>query len=306
VNLRTPTEADAPAVFDLVEARDRLDLGFPDFTFDDLIETWRASDFDLSADAALIEDHDGRIVAYADVVRHGGVITIAPGHDGQGADRRLLVWSEQRERTRGNRVHRQRIAATNQPARQLLLDAGYAYARFTARMVLPLSSVEQPPAVPSGLQLRTPDPLRDGGEMHALDALAFGGAPDYVPESLSEFTEEHLQAHDHDSSLGCIAVADGRVVGFIVSRRWTVENVGYVSILAVHPDYQRRGIGTAMLRRAFSLYGAAGLAEAQLTVASDNPGARGLYERLGMLERFRYEVYERPLDFGRAPPDSTL
>jgi len=306
VNLRPPTEADAPAVFAVIAARDRADLGFPDSTLEDLNETWGASDFDLAADAALIEDHDGQIVAYADVERQGAVIAIAPVHDGRGADRRLLVWSEERERSRGHRVHRQRIAASNAPARQLLLDAGYAHARHIARMVLPLSRAEPPPSVPSGVQLRIPDPVRDGVEIHALDALAFGGDPGYVPESLSEFTGEHLHGYDHDPSLGCIAIADGRTAGFIVSRRWMEENAGHVSILAVHPDYQRRGIGTAMLRKVFSAYAAVGLGEAQLTVASDNPHARRLYERLGMRERFRYDVYERPLDSKRVPAESAL
>ena len=45
---------------------------------------------------------------------------------------------------------------------------------------------------------------------------------------------------------------------------------------------------------ALARFGEAGLREAQLGVASTNPGARGLYERAGMRPRFSVDVYERP------------
>lgn len=42
-------------------------------------------------------------------------------------------------------------------------------------------------------------------------------------------------------------------------------------------------------------FAAAGLMEAQLGVASDNPNALRLYERVGMSPRLRFYTYERPL-----------
>jgi ribosomal protein S18 acetylase RimI-like enzyme len=298
VTLRSPIEADAPAVFRVIAARDTADLGFPDLTLDDLLEVWRASEFDLAADAAVVQDELGRIVAYADVQRQGTLIAVDPAHDGHGADRQLLAWSEHRERARGHPLHRQRIGAANLSARELLLGAGYGHVRHVARMVVRVAGSESASPVPPGVELRAPNPTADAVELHALDALAFGGAPDYVPESLSQFSEEHLGGHDHDPSLGSVALVDGRIVGFVISRHWPAEGAGYISILAVHPDHRRRGIATAMLRRVFAAYASVGLGEAQLTVASDNPSARRLYEGLGMTERFRYEIYERPCETG--------
>jgi ribosomal protein S18 acetylase RimI-like enzyme len=49
-----------------------------------------------------------------------------------------------------------------------------------------------------------------------------------------------------------------------------------------------------MLQSAFAAFAEAGLREVRLGVASYNPGALRLYERLGMTERFRFDVYERP------------
>ncbi len=79
-----------------------------------------------------------------------------------------------------------------------------------------------------------------------------------------------------------------------LARRWDA-GVAYVDILAVHPDHQRLGLGSALLRSAFHGFAAAGLREAQLGVASDNPGALVLYERVGMTTRYRFDTYERPV-----------
>ena len=88
--------------------------------------------------------------------------------------------------------------------------------------------------------------------------------------------------------------------------------MGFVDVLAVHPDHQRRGLGSTLLRNSFAGFAAAGLKEAQLGVASDNPRALALYERVGMHARFQTDVYERrspepaaftpPSDPGRHDP----
>ena len=60
-----------------------------------------------------------------------------------------------------------------------------------------------------------------------------------------------------------------------------------------------------MLETAFAGFAAAGLREAQLGVASDNPDALRLYERQGMAKRFRYDTYERAVvDPGTRPARS--
>jgi ribosomal protein S18 acetylase RimI-like enzyme len=50
-----------------------------------------------------------------------------------------------------------------------------------------------------------------------------------------------------------------------------------------------------LLRTAFAAFAEAGLREAQLGVASDNPGALTLYERLGMAIRHRADVFEKAI-----------
>ena len=283
------------AVHEVLAARDLADLGFSDHTLDDVRDEWRASDVDLGADAQVVEADDGRIVAYAIAGRPGAIAAVIPHYEGQGIGTRLLDWVERRQRGQGRPRHRQWIAGTNARARKLLVDAGYQPERSYWRMVRTLTGESgAAPAPPSGLVFRSVDASRDAAALHELDSISFATNADYVPHTLTTFLEEHLGAHDFDAELSYLAERQGRPVGFLLSRRWE-DGVGYVDLLGVHPEYRGRGLGTALLRRAFATFAAAGLREAQLGVASDNPGALRLYERVGMVQRFRYDTYERPI-----------
>jgi ribosomal protein S18 acetylase RimI-like enzyme len=97
-----------------------------------------------------------------------------------------------------------------------------------------------------------------------------------------------------------VVIEGEEIVGFLLAGRRPKDRVAYVHILAVAPERQNRGLGTSMLQSAFAAFAEAGLREVRLGVASYNPRALHVYERLGMIERFRYHVYERPVG-GPAP-----
>ena len=293
MRLRPPVADDALAVLAVMTARDLADLGSPDYTLEDLRHEWKLSDFDLARDAVVVEAEDHRIVGYAIVRGPGALAMVTPEQEGKGVGSLLLSWAEDRGRELGRAQHRQWIAAGNEPARRLLTGAGYQHQRSYWRMALELVGVVDPGCLPAGLELRSLEVDADAVALHALDAASFSANADYRPETFEVFREEHLGAHDLDPGLSCVVEHDGRLAGFLLARRWRHEGVGFVDILAVHPDYQRRGFGTALLRRAFHGFAAAGLREAQLGVASDNPRARRLYERVGMTTRFQFDTYVR-------------
>lgn len=294
IRLRPPEMGDTQAVLAVIVARDRVDLGAPDYTLEDLREEWRASDFDLATDAVVAETSSGALVAYAAVRRPGVLALVAPDHEGLGIGTRLLAWAENRERELGRTVHIQWVAGTNPRADRLLRDSGYVVARTYWRMVRPLADRPAGPSLP-GFDLRAVHPEQDAVALHAVHEVSFAANPDYRPEPIAAFVEEHLQAHDLDPALSIVAERAGEVAGFILARRWAEEAVGFVDILAVHPDHQRQGLATGLLRAAFARFAAAGLREAQLGVASDNPRALRLYERAGMSQRFKADTYQRPI-----------
>jgi mycothiol synthase len=299
MRLRPPVLDDAPGVLAVLVARDVADLGIPDITLEDLLDEWRGSDVDLAADARVVleGEGDGVIVGYCMVRRPGAQAVVHPAHEGRGIGTRLLEWAECRGRERGRELHRQWVGAANASARALLTGAGYAVVRTYWRMVCPLEEIAgtAPALVPPGFALRAVEVDRDAETLHAVDAASFAERPDYVPETLAEFREEHLEAHDFEPGMSGVAHQAGGIVGFLLARRWEEEGVGYVDLLAVDPRYRRRGLGTALLRRTFEAFAAAGLREGQLGVDSDNPRALRVYERAGMRVRFRIDVYERPV-----------
>lgn len=293
--LRAPVEGDAEAVHEMIVARDCADIGTPDYTLMDLHEEWQLPGLDLSADARVVEDGSGQLVGYG-IIRTSGVLAIvAPHAEGRGIGSRLLEWVEARADELGRPRHRQWVARTNESARKLLTTAGYDLVRSNFRMVRALDGDLPAADSPENVELRSLDTIADARRVHAVDGRSFAQDPGYVPETFATFQQEHLVAHDLDTELSVVAErADGEVVGFLLARRWDGERAGYVDILAVEPFAQGRGIGAAMLARAFNRFVAAGLQEAQLGVSSDNPRALRLYERMGMRPRFRYDVYERP------------
>ena len=88
---------------------------------------------------------------------------------------------------------------------------------------------------------------------------------------------------DNEKTLVWVAETDGIVTGFIAYTLKSEEKTGEVELLAVHPDYQNRGIGTALNQFAFEKMKASGMKIAMIATGGD-PGhapARRSYEKAG-------------------------
>ena len=298
MRFRAPVPDDAPAVIDVLTARELADLGVRVYTLEDLRDEWSLSDFNLATDAVVVEADDQRIVGYAIARSPGAFVVVAPQDEGRGIGAVLLPWAERRERELGHDRHRQWVAASNTRGRDFLLAAGYRLERSYWRMARALEGVVEPVRPPSGFELRPLDVDGDAAALHALDQSSFSANADFRQETFEEFRDEHLGAHDLDAGLSLVARHGEAYAGFLLARRWGDQGVGFVDILAVHPDHQRRGLGSSLLRAAFHRFAAAGLRDAALGVASDNPRALGLYEGVGMTARHRFDTYERPMSAG--------
>ena len=90
-------------------------------------------------------------------------------------------------------------------------------------------------------------------------------------------------------------VSTGRAIGFLRIRA-NPPAEGYVSDVALHPEYQRRGLGEAMMRWALARFREDGLRCAALTVTSDNGPAIALYRKLGFTAGEAGIDYRRPID----------
>ncbi len=80
-----------------------------------------------------------------------------------------------------------------------------------------------------------------------------------------------------------IAIDSGSTVGFVAVKLHSESSLGEIYMIAVDPDYQRRGIGIALTEFALDWMKVAGMSVAMVETGGD-PGhapARCTYEKLG-------------------------
>ncbi len=88
---------------------------------------------------------------------------------------------------------------------------------------------------------------------------------------------------DREKYTVLVAEADGNVAGFLAYELNHNDKTGEVYMLAVHPDYQKRGIGTDLNNLALAQMKASGMQLAVVGTGGD-PGhapARKAYEKVG-------------------------
>lgn len=126
--------------------------------------------------------------------------------------------------------------------------------------------------------------VSDVGALGPLMLAAYRGTVDDEGETLVEATAEveRTLAGDYGPFLGdCSFRANngGRIVGACMVTLW--KGCPLVAHIVVHPDAQRKGIGTFLLTATGNALLAAGYSELELLVTEANEGAVSLYRKVG-------------------------
>ncbi|MBN1814770.1 MAG: GNAT family N-acetyltransferase [Anaerolineae bacterium] len=164
------------------------------------------------------------------------------------------------------------------------------------------------------------DPYRDLGAVAELIGVAFGDRLDPAGQAaLNEMRRAarwgvllgwlYYPGWGSGSTPGFVWVENGRVVGNISLRR-TLEWNGFLAgNVAVHPDWQGRGIASALMGAALDEISAQGGRWVGLEVEADNQVARRLYEGEGFQEIGRVLHMLRPAGMpcdGKPPQHPSL
>ncbi len=294
--IRAAEPDDLPAIVELIRAEDLRYRGHTDMTLAGVQEQVAANPhFDAARDQVAAE-RDGELIAAAVLVPQTALINVHPDHDEQRLRVELLAWVETRQAELGRLPHRVAVPGAYTPAVDFLQRAGYSLERFYARMVRRFSRTGPPgPArLADGYRLRTIDPVADLVALHNLDDRAFRERPDYRAESLESYDRRHISFSQFEPAWSLLVeTTDGEPAGSLIGWRPPDHPHGYVAVLAVDPDHRGRGLAPALLLSAFGAIHAAGLATAELHVASDNPRALDLYTGVAMIETERFDHYVR-------------
>ncbi|MCM3786099.1 GNAT family N-acetyltransferase [Neobacillus mesonae] len=129
--------------------------------------------------------------------------------------------------------------------------------------------------------------LRDARQLMDLDALVWDehNAPGPVQW---ESREQYLHTSPPGSQI--LAVMDKYVVGYVGFQTPTglISNEHVLEIhIAVHPDYQKQGIGSRLIEAVKELASKQNIKKLRLRVLSHNKAAISFYEKCGFVEEGR-------------------
>ena len=294
--LRSFTEADVPAVVDLINE------ATPEAPVDEAeVRLWLTNPVQ-DIDFRLLARGD-ELVGYVDI----GMPEEAPDRawlDVRIPERQLTVeladeafaWGELSARQRGRSLVRAVVEA-GAPLGAHVERRGYRPIRFSFRMRIELDEAPPAPAWPAGIRVSS---LRPGEERIAYDVSqeSFADHWEFTPTSWEEWSHYLLGDDAFDPEVWLLAWDGDDVAGVCLCRPEATgrPNVGWIRILGVRPPWRRRGLGRALLLEAFRRFRMRGMEAVELGVDGENTtGAVRLYESVGMSVRFRWDIFERRL-----------
>jgi mycothiol synthase len=293
MNVRRPTEADAPAVTELIAAMDTHFVGAPELTEEDLQDEW--NDLELDRDAWLFE-LDGELAGYAAL--HTGAHTFADGYVhpryfGRGVGTRIVELTEAEARSRKMQTIRNAVLAADEQARVLLDSRGYRPLRHFYRMAIELEGRPPPAEWPAGLRAEPVDYEHEAESFHATLDEAFAEEFGHEPERGVDWRARR-EGRSFDPTLWFVVKEGDEVAAALLCQERFGS--GWIASIGVRKPWRRRGLGFALLLHGFGQLYARGQHRIALGVDAENPtGATRLYERAGMHQAFEAVVYEKRL-----------
>ena len=128
-----------------------------------------------------------------------------------------------------------------------------------------------------------PMTVDDLPQIEILDKSSFG--------SLWHNSRTSLEYAFNQAAIATIADIDGAVVGYQIST--AMQMGGHLARLATHPQYQRQGIGYAILRDLMIQFNRRGASRLTVNTQEDNLASIALYENAGFMRTGEtYPVYQ--------------
>jgi mycothiol synthase len=262
----------------------------------DTTDWWRG--LELRGEAWVVENGDGAIAGCLGLFTRGGDfdgwICVHPDYGGRGLGAALVEHAENRAKDLGGASLKLGSFAENPGAQRLLADAGYHPVRRFYRMQIDLDAPPPEPEWPPGITCSTFD-VSETQAFHAAVQDAFAENWDFRPIPFEEWKALRIEAPDFDPTLWLVARDGDEIAAFArcEAKRW---GMGWIASLGVRKPWRTRGLGLAILLRAFREFHERGERSVGLGVDSKNQtGATRLYERAGMQVVAEDVVWEKEL-----------
>lgn len=152
------------------------------------------------------------------------------------------------------------------------------------------------PVLPPGYAVRGMGGASEAPSRARASYGAFQSKKDWEPylQNYRNFT----QAPIYDPELDVVAVTpDGEIAAFAICWLDPVNGAGHFEPVGTHPDYQRKGLGRAILYEGMRRMKARGMRTASVCVDGDNSAGVGVYAAAGFEAVHKLLTYRK--DVGR-------
>jgi mycothiol synthase len=313
-SIRPVSLGDVESICDIVNRCMVDEIGLPWTDVEEIRDELEAPGRDaFELDALVVDDDTGTAVGYLqlwnDIPPFTEVFALAyalPEYRGRGLSACLLRLAETRahERMRRNGLARIALQAArfhaNEPARELFTSLGLRYVRTFFQMQIELHERPAERDV-AGIEIRRFDVDRDAAGTHAALAEAFDDHWGHAYPDYAQWRHRMIDGEGSrfDAGLWFLACDGPEIVGAACCRAETPRDASAAEVdaLGVRRAWRGRGIGLALLGRAFVEFERRGIRRAGLTVDAESPtGALGLYRRAGMDVRYASEIWQKDLE----------
>jgi len=293
--------------------------GFSDVDAESLRNEWQVPGFDPALDVYFVYSPDGSPAGFTEAWAervppvHPFIWgMVAPGFQNLGIGSHLLAWGEQRARRVLDLVpadvrvsYYAGFPIEDRAARALLEDNAWTRIRSNYTMRIDMDAPPPEPELPAGLSLRTFRTEDAEAVFRAVDESFrdhFGHVDQPFASAFERFRHTMLEDPLFDGGLWFLATQGSEIAGVALCRRRAPDDpeCGYVSSLGVRRPWRKRGVGLALLRRAFGEFYGRDFRKVSLGVDAQNiTGALRLYEKAGMHVIRQFELYEKEIRPGR-------
>lgn len=282
LRLRPPAIAtDYDAILDLIDAT-------PTWTPHRLDAPWRLASpaFWSEPNARVCEDETGLLVGLAAWQPSWATLDLylRPGFWQQEAEASLFEWAlirfRELDRERGHRLPYWVAATDGDRDRFGLLERqGYTLddGRFSVSLARPISGSEVPASAPPGFTIRPCGHAAEADAWVALHRAAFQS--DWVT---AEWRLSALRSSRHVPELDIVAVdRAGMLAAYCLCWPSLDGHTAHIEPIAVHPQRQRLGLGTALMQECFCRLRERGANEIRVETEHTRTPVRRAYESVG-------------------------
>lgn len=275
---------DARAVYELMAAQERADLGRVDIEEADIVGDWARPSFDIGSSTVGVL-HGNELVAYAEVSSDGrGDAAVTPAWRGLGIGTALAHWMQATARAKDMTVIGM-PTPQGSPGDRLLAALGYRIRWTSWVLTLDEGACIPDRPLPTGYAVRSAEPAEHRA-LHTVLEDAFLEWSQRERETFEDFTASVIDRPDVGAwCLRVVTDPAGEVVAAAVVTATASEEgrplEGYVGRIAVRRDERGRGLAQALLADSFEEARRQGAVTCSLSTDT-RTGALGLYEKVGM------------------------